>query len=148
ANNPDVTAIAAHDDGIFALPAKPEREFLGFVAAGFDRTSVVPCFVSALTDAEDRHLSATLRGERRPCVACGLCEKFCPAGLLPQVLHRYLYRDALDEAQTAGLDLCVNCGLCSYVCPSKIELRQQFADANLRLREEQAHAAAMQHPHP
>jgi len=141
--DPATTAIDAQDDGFLALPRTAEREFMGFVAAGFDRTSIVPCFASALTGAQDRHLSASLRGERRPCIACGLCEKVCPAGLLPQVLHRYLYRDAIDEAQAAGLDLCVGCGLCSYVCPSKIELRQQFSEAKARLREEQAHAAAV-----
>ncbi len=141
--DPATTAIDTQDDGFFAMPRTAEREFMGFVAAGFDRTSIVPCFGSALTGAQDRHLSASLRGERRPCVACGLCEKVCPAGLLPQVLHRYLYRDALDEAQAAGLDLCVDCGLCSYVCPSKIELRQQFSEAKARLREEQDHAAAV-----
>ena len=130
--------VVAHDDGFFALPKAGEREFLGFVVPGFDRVSALPCFGSALTGGADRHLAATLRGERRPCVACGLCEKFCPVGLLPQILHRYLFRDAIDQAQAAGVDLCIGCGLCSYVCPSKIELRQQFAEAQERLREELA----------
>ncbi len=132
------SVVEAQDDGFFALPKSREREFLGFVAPGFDRVSALPCFGSALTGAADRHLTATLRGERRPCVACGLCEKVCPVGLLPQILHRYLYRDAIDQAQAAGVDLCIGCGLCSYVCPSKIELRQQFSDAQARLREEQS----------
>ncbi len=131
------SAIESLDDGFFAMPNTGEREFLGFVHPGFDRVSALPCFGSALTGADDRHLTATLRGERRPCVACGLCEKVCPIELLPQILHRYLYRDAIDQAQAAGVDLCIGCGLCSYVCPSKIELRQQFADVQTRLREEQ-----------
>ncbi len=140
-------AVEAQDDGFFALPKSREREFLGFVVPGFDRVSALPCFGSALTGEADRHLTATLRGERRPCVACGLCEKVCPVGLLPQILHRYLYRDAIDQAQAAGVDLCIGCGLCSYVCPSKIELRQQFAEAGERLREEREHTEAARRDH-
>ena len=87
-------------------------------------------------------MTATLRGERRPCIACGLCERVCPADLLPQVLHRYLYRDALDEAEAAGLGRCIGCGLCSYVCPSKLELVHQFAEARDRIAHERAEAAA------
>ncbi len=131
-------SVDATDDGFFALPRTGEREFLGFVAPGFDRVSSLPCFGTALTGAADLHLTATLRGERRPCVACGQCEKVCPMGLLPQILHRYLYRDAIDQAQAAGVDLCIGCGLCSYVCPSKIELRQQFAETQARLHEEKS----------
>lgn len=56
--------------------------------------------------------------------------------MLPQILHRYLYREAIDEAEKAGLDRCVDCNLCTFVCPSKIELREQFYDAREQLREE------------
>ena len=144
---PAATAIDAHDDAFFVLSRLAEREFLGFVTPGFDRVSFLPIFGTALTGSADRHLTASLRGERRPCVACGLCEQVCPMALLPQMIHRYLYRDALDEAQSIGLDLCIGCGLCAYVCPSKIELRQQFADAQARLREERAHTAAAHREH-
>ncbi len=135
-------AVDASDDAFFAMPRSAEREFMGFVALGNDRVSILPCFLSALTGAKDRHLSATLRGEVRPCIACGLCEDLCPMGLMPQVIHRFLYRDALDEAAEAGIHLCIGCGLCSYACPSKIELRHQFAEAQERLRLEREQLAA------
>ena len=61
---------------------------------------------------------------------------------MPQVFHRYLYREAFDEAERAGLDLCLDCNLCSYVCPSKIELQKQFTDARLQLRQEREEALA------
>ncbi len=134
-------AVAADDDAFFVLPRPAEREFLGFARPGFDRASIVPCFASRLTGAPDRGLTTALRGELRPCIACGLCEKVCPVGLLPQVLHRYLYRDAIDEAERAGLTLCIGCGLCSYVCPSKIELTHQFDVARERLIVEHREAA-------
>lgn len=62
--------------------------------------------------------------------------------LLPQIIHRYLYRDAIDQAETAGLMHCVACGLCSFVCPSKIELAHEFVEAREELDREHAEAAA------
>ncbi len=141
-------AVGYDDDAVFVLPRPEGREFLGFAKPGFDRTSFLPCFASQLTTAAaDRRLTTSLRGERRPCIACGLCEDACPMGLLPQVLHRYLYRDAIDEAERTGLPLCIGCGLCSYVCPSKLELRKQFSEAQVRLREEREQAAAAEAAH-
>ena len=132
--DPATDSVQYDDDAFFFLPEVSEREFLSFLRPGFDRTSTLPCSASRITGAYDQRVSTSLRGERRPCIACGLCERLCPAGLLPQVLHRYLYHEALDEAEAAGLDLCVDCGLCTYVCPSKIELQKQFAQAREQLR--------------
>ncbi len=135
----DTEAVQYDDDALFALPEAGPRESLSFLRAGLTRTSYSRTFASRLTGAADSHISTSLRGERRPCIACGLCEDVCPAEIMPQVLHRYLYAGALDQAEKAGLDLCVDCNLCTYVCPSKIELQQQFAEARqqiLREREE------------
>jgi Na(+)-translocating NADH:ubiquinone oxidoreductase A subunit len=124
--NPAGAAVGYDDDACFLLPVSRSREFLSFLRPGFTRTSYAPVFVSRLTGAADSHITNSLRGERRPCVACGFCEKVCPVGIMPQVLHRYIYREAFDEAVKAGLDRCIDCNLCTYVCPSKIELQQQF----------------------
>lgn len=140
-------AVGYADDAFLVLPRPAGREFLAFMMPGFDRASILPCFASRLTGAADRALTTSLRGERRPCIACGLCEDVCPAGLMPQVLHRYLYRDAIDEAERTGLPLCIGCGLCSYVCPSKIELSHQFAEAQARLLREHEQAAAAEAAH-
>ncbi len=140
-------AIDTQDDAIFVLPRPQQREFMGFAQPGFDRASIMRCFASRLTGAADRGLTTALRGELRPCIACGLCEQVCPVDLLPQVLHRYLYRDAIDEAERTGLPLCIRCGLCTYVCPSKIDLTHQFAEAQERLHEEHRAAAEAEAEH-
>ena len=138
------TGVGYGDDAFFVLPHPTEREFLGFMNPGFDRVSILPCFASRLTGAPDNHITTSIRGERRPCIACGLCETICPARLLPQVLHRYIYRDAIDQAEAAGLPLCIRCGLCSYVCPSKIELSHEFTKTQERLEAEHREQAAME----
>jgi Na+-translocating ferredoxin:NAD+ oxidoreductase RnfC subunit len=66
----------------------------------------------------------------------------CPVDLMPQVIHRYLYREDFDKAEAVGLDLCVDCGLCTFVCPSKIELQKQFMEAIETIRWEHEEAAA------
>ena len=136
--DPKIDTVQYDDDAFFFLPKAPEREFLAFLRPGFDRTSFSPCFASRITGASDTHISTSLRGEHRPCIACGRCEEVCPARLMPQILHRLLYRGAIDEAQAAGLPGCVECGLCTYVCPSKIDLQKQFTDAKAEILREQS----------
>ena len=138
--DPVQAAVQYDDDAYFFLPEGTARQFLAFLRPGFDRTSYLPCFASRLIGAADRRVSTYLRGERRPCITCGLCEKVCPARIMPQILHRYLYRQALPEAEKAGLERCVDCNLCTFVCPSKIELQKQFSEARQLLQMERAEA--------
>jgi len=121
--------------GLTVLPEHTEREFLGFMRPGFDRVSYSKAFMSCVLPIALRHTTA-LRGELRPCVSCGYCEEVCPAGIMPHLIHKYLYRDGLEEAEAARVDLCVGCGLCSFVCPSKIELCGQMLDAQQRISRE------------
>ncbi len=134
-------AVQCEDDGFFLLPKVEAGEPLSFLRPGFDRRSYLPAFAGNLIGAADRHMNDTLRGERRPCIACGLCEKVCPVRIMPQVVHRYLYRGAYDEAERAGLERCVDCNLCTFVCPSKIELQRQFREAREMLQAERREIA-------
>jgi Na(+)-translocating NADH:ubiquinone oxidoreductase A subunit len=115
--------------GVTILPELQEREFLGFTRPGWDRRSYSRCYISSLRKRFNERLTTAVRGELRPCISCIFCEEVCPAGIMPYLIHKYLYRDLIEEAEEARLDLCVRCGLCSFVCPSKIELRKQFIEA-------------------
>jgi Na+-transporting NADH:ubiquinone oxidoreductase subunit A len=125
----DAMGLATECLGVTVLKEHTEREFLGFMRLGLDRKSYAPCFFSAMRTKFSEALDTAVYGEDRPCIACNFCEEVCPAGIMPHLIHKYLYRDLLEEVDQARVDLCVQCGLCSFVCPSKIELRQQFADA-------------------
>ena len=140
--DPETGSVQYDDDAFFFLPIREARETLSFLRPGFNRTSYMPAFVSRFTGSRDKHISTSIRGERRPCIACGICEKVCPAGILPQVLHRYIYRELFDEVEKSGLEKCVDCNLCTYLCPSKIELQKQFAGAREQLRKEHEEAQA------
>lgn len=132
----DVLGLDVECTGLTVLPEQTRRELFGFAWPGWMKNSYSKWFLSALRKPRDEAYTTGLRGERRPCVACGLCEEICPAGLMPHLLHKYLYQDNLEDAEAAGTDLCVGCGLCSFVCPSKIELRQQILDGHDLIRQE------------
>ena len=138
--DPESDSVQYDDDAFFFLPIPTRREMLSFLRPGFRRTSYTPAFTSRLFGASDTNISTSTRGERRPCITCGSCEKICPAGILPQVLHRYIHRELFDEAEKIGLHRCIDCNLCTFVCPSKLELQKQFEEAREQLRREHAEA--------
>ena len=130
--DPETDSVGFDDDAFFFLPIKLTREFVSFIRPGINKRSIFPNFMGKI----DKDISTLMRGELRPCIACGKCQEICPVGLLPQIIHRYLYSDRLDEAQKMGLDSCIDCNLCTFICTSKIELREQFFQARKVLRTE------------
>ena len=126
--------IDAECKGLTILEENTEREFLGFARPGFDRKSFSNSYLSALRPAFEESLNTALRGELRPCVSCNYCEQVCPVLTIPYLVHKFLYRDLLEEAEQAGAGLCIQCGLCSFVCPSKIDLAEQMALAKEQIK--------------
>ena len=122
--------------GLTILAESADREPFAFIRPGWDRSSYSGCFLSSLRRSFPERLTAAVRGEARPCISCGFCEKICPAGIMPHLIHKYLYQDMIEQAEQVRLDLCVGCGLCSFVCPSKIELRDQFVQAQQMLKKQ------------
>ena len=132
----EALGIDAECRGITVLPELQDREFFGFVRPGWDRISYAPCYMSSLRRSFREQFTTGMHGEGRPCVSCNFCEEVCPAGIIPHLIHKYLYRELVEEVEQARIDLCVECGLCSFVCPSKIDLRQQFIDAKKLIEQE------------
>jgi len=122
--------------GLTVLAEHVERELFGFARPGWDRSSYAACFLSSLRTKFSERFTTAMRGEGRPCVSCNFCEEVCPAGIMPYLLHKYLYGDQIEEVEEARVDLCVECGLCSYVCPSKIDLRREFIEAKDLIEQE------------
>lgn len=122
--------------GITILPELEEREFLGFMRPGWDRNCYAKCFLSSIRKKFSERLTTAIRGELRPCISCNFCEEVCPAGIMPYVIHKYLYADLIGEVERARVDLCVECGLCSFICPSKIDLTRQFIEAKVAIEKE------------
>jgi electron transport complex protein RnfC len=96
-------------------------------------------FAASYDDVRER-----ARAREVPCIRCGDCAATCPAGLLPQQLHRAALAHDLAALQALGLVDCIECGCCDYVCPSQIPLTQRFrvAKAELRAHEFESSRAA------
>ncbi len=134
---PEQRGIDSECTGLTVVGEPTRQTLLAFARPGISRRSYNRSFVGTLRTDMSMRYKAELSGEVRPCIACGQCADVCPAEILPQVIHRHLYADRLEEAQRTRVDLCVGCGLCSFVCPSKIDLRTEFLDAKRVLREEE-----------
>ncbi len=133
---PVAGGIDAECEGLTVLAEETRRHMLAFARLGLSRHSVSRTFLSWYCAGPPEHLSTNRRGEVRPCIACGQCVSLCPAGIMPNFLHKFIYEDDLDRIHYMGIELCVECGICSYICPSKIELRQQIIDAKRAIQEE------------
>jgi electron transport complex protein RnfC len=79
-------------------------------------------------------LTGRLYAQEVACIRCGDCASACPAGLLPQQLHRAALADDRDGLEQYGLFDCIDCGACDYVCPSQIPLAMRFRAARERVR--------------
>ena len=136
-----IVDLVAHCGGYIGAPA---RLIAGGTLTGralatdeIGLTKAMNCLVAA-TDADLGPRSAEM-----PCIRCGDCASVCPAGLLPQQLHRWARVDDAAALERFGLGDCIECGCCDYVCPSHIALTPRFhaAKARRRLRADEARRA-------
>lgn len=64
--------------------------------------------------------------ESSNCINCGRCIEACPAGLMPNILHRATKNKDFDRLDNHAVMNCFECGSCAYVCPAKIQLVQSI----------------------
>lgn len=85
-------------------------------------------------------VNTNIHGEKRGCISCGFCSDCCPAGLYPNLLHRYVEREKIDEPLVKfGIFKCIDCNLCTYVCPSKIPVAKLLKEGKEQLLHEGFH---------
>lgn len=108
---------------VSVLPEGRRREFLGWLAPGSDRFSVVRAFLSSLTPGKTLPFTTTTHGSRRAIVPIGTYEKVTPMDILPTFLLRALLVRDLERAEELGcLELDEeDVSLMTFVCPGKNE---------------------------
>jgi len=106
---------------ISVVPEGREREFLGWLAPGFDRFSVVRAFGASLTPGKTLPFTTSLNGSHRAIVPIGTYEKVTPMDILPTFLLRALLMRDVERAEELGcLELTEeDVSLMTFVCPGK-----------------------------
>jgi Na+-transporting NADH:ubiquinone oxidoreductase subunit A len=110
------------------------REFLGWLAPGTGKFSVINVFASSLQRGRKKFAFTTsTHGSERPMVPIGMYEKVMPMDLMPTFLLRALVIGDVERAERLGcLELDEeDLALCTFVCPGKYDyapyLRQVLA---------------------
>ena len=128
--------VGADASVLIALPENAEGGFLSFATPGFTSDSFALAFAANILPLA-KACDTNLHGEHRACISCGFCESVCPVGILPNILHRYVQRNVIDETLVRfQIFRCIDCNLCSYVCTSKIPLARLLREGKEKLRRE------------
>ncbi len=100
------------------------REFLGWLAPGLDKFSILNVFTSGLQRGRKKFaMTTSTNGSERAMVPIGLYEKVMPMDLMPTFLLRALIIGDIERAERLGaLELDEeDLGLCTFVCPGKYD---------------------------
>ena len=123
---------------VSALREDRERHFLGWLAPGFDRFSIVSTFASALVPGRQFDLTSSTHGSPRAIVPIGMYERVMAMDILPTFLLRALVMGDLEKAEELGcLELEEeDVSLLSFVCPGKQEYGGHLRSVLERLEKE------------
>lgn len=115
--------LGPHDLQISALREDRDREFLGWVAPGFDKYSAIHAFTSSLRLGHKFPMTTSQHGSPRAMVPIGNFERVMPLDVLPAPLLKALLIRDTEAARALGcLELAEeDLALCSFVCCSKYE---------------------------
>ena len=114
--------LGRFDRQISVIAEDRERKFLGWLAPGMDRFSVLRLFASRFSGVKEFAMTTALHGSERPMVPVGTYEQVMPLDVLPTFLLRSMMVGDLEKAEALGaLELDEeDLGLCTFVCHSKI----------------------------
>jgi Na+-transporting NADH:ubiquinone oxidoreductase subunit A len=115
--------LGPHDLQISVLREDRDREFLGWVAPGFDKYSAIHTFTSSLRPRHKFPMTTSQHGSPRAMVPIGNFERVMPLDILPAPLLKALLIRDTEAARALGcLELAEeDLALCSFVCCSKYE---------------------------
>jgi Na+-transporting NADH:ubiquinone oxidoreductase subunit A len=118
--------LGRYHNQVTALLEGRERHFLGWIAPGFNKFSVLPAFMAKLLGKKSYDLTTDTNGGERAMVPIGMYEKVMPLDILPTFLLRALAAKDLERAEALGcLELEEeDLALCTFACPSKIDYGQ------------------------
>ena len=113
--------LGRYANQITVIREDTQREFLGWLAPGANKFSVVRTHLGSLIPGKKFPLTTTTNGSVRNIVPIGMFEKVMPMDLMPTQLLKSLLMQDLETAERLGcLELDEeDLALCTFVCPGK-----------------------------
>ncbi len=135
---PEVGFLGRFHQQITVLAEGREKQFLGWIAPGFDKYSFINLVASKLTGKKSFDFTTALNGGHRAIVPIGVYEKVMPLDILPTYLLRSLAVNDVEEAEKLGaLELDEeDLALCTFVCQSKNDYGPMLRE-NLKIIEKE-----------
>ena len=118
-----VAYLGRYSNQVSVLLEGREREFMGWIAPGSDKFSVLNMFASVLTKGKKFAFTTTTNGSERAMLPVGQFEKLMPLDILPTQLLRALVVGDMESAIALGcLELDEeDLALMTFACPGKYE---------------------------
>lgn len=115
-----------------------EREFMGWVAPGTEKFSVLKMFASMFTPNKKFNFTTTTNGSERAMVPVGQFERLMPLDILPtQLLRSLVTGDIVTAMQLGCLELDEeDLALCTFACQGKYEYGPILRDNLSRIEKE------------
>ena len=130
--------LGRYHNQVTVLREGRDRHFLGWIAPGFNKFSILPAFMAKLLGKKNYELTTDTNGGGRAMVPIGMYEKVMPLDILPTFLLRALASDDLERSEALGcLELEEeDLALCTFACPSKIEYGQLLREMLTQIEKE------------
>ena len=111
--------LGRYHQQVSVLAEERDRNFLGWLAPGFNKFSTVRTFASTLLPGRHFGLTTSTNGSRRAIVPIGMYERVMPMDLLPTAMLRALVMHDVERAEELGcLELDEeDVALCTFVDP-------------------------------
>lgn len=130
--------LGRYHQQISVLAEGRDREFLGWLAPGTDKYSVIPSFLSAFIPGRKFPFTTTTNGSHRAVIPLGMYEKVMPMDLEPTFLLKALLMGDVEVAEKLGcLELDEeDLALCTFVCPGKNDYGPRLRDVLTTIEKE------------
>ncbi len=114
------------------------RDFMGWIAPGSDKFSVLNMFASVFSPSKKFNFTTTTNGSERAMIPVGQFETLMPLDILPtQLLRALVTGDIVTAMQLGCLELDEeDLSLCTFACPGKYEYGPILRDNLTRIENE------------
>lgn len=130
--------LGRHANQISVLEEGDKREFMGWIAPGREKFSVLNMFASMLSPGKKFNFTTTTNGSERAMIPVGQFEELMPLDILPtQLLRALVTGDIVTAMQLGCLELDEeDLALCTFACPGKYEYGPILRDNLTRIEKE------------